>query len=65
MRLENWLAEIGKTRAWLARELEVTPPTITGYCRRDYMPRGKRLAKIEFLSGGKVRARDFEKETAE
>jgi 3,4-dihydroxy 2-butanone 4-phosphate synthase/GTP cyclohydrolase II len=59
MQLAEWLEKTGTKKSAFARQIGVRPSAVTGYCNGDYAPRATKLAKIEVVTGGAVRARDF------
>lgn len=61
MKLSEWLATRGETQAEFAArpELGVHPITVTKWVTGRQMPRAARMAAIERVTAGAVRAGDF------
>jgi transcriptional regulator with XRE-family HTH domain len=59
MRLEEYLAETGLTRAEFARQIGVRHITVTRYVREGRVPESSVMCKIIEATDGKVSANDF------
>lgn len=59
MKLSDYLETHSIKPADFARDVGVTPATITGWCNGSFHPSAKRATKIEEVTNGKVRVTDF------
>ena len=59
MKLATWLTANAISRSEFGRRIGVTPAAVGGYCKGAFKPGLRTLAKIEKLTGGRVRAADF------
>jgi transcriptional regulator with XRE-family HTH domain len=59
MRLEEYLAETGLTRAEFARRIGVRHISVTRYLREGRVPEPSVMCKIIEATDGKVSANDF------
>jgi hypothetical protein len=57
--LARWLDDTGNTREWLADELGLTLRQVHRLCAGTSRPRLKTAVKIEELTGGAIRAKDW------
>lgn len=59
MKLSEFLKAKNWSQSKLARELDVTPATISYWLKGVRIPRAKQLAALQKLSGGKIKPVDF------
>lgn len=59
MKISVWLEENGKTRLWLAEELDVHPGTVDRWCSGLRRPKPEMMAAIETLTDNKVTLQDW------
>lgn len=59
MTLEQWLQSEGRTREWLAHQLDVDLSSVCRYMTGARTPRWSTIQRIRDLSGGRVTADSF------
>ena len=59
MKLRDWLSINGMLGAQLAELLGCTPQTISGYLKKNRIPRKSHMRKIYYITRGLVTPNDF------
>lgn len=58
-RLDTWLDQNDRTKAWLARELGVAPAVLWRWMAGERQPRVDFASRIELITGGYVPTSDW------